>query len=112
LIKSLEELDDKKRRRKALIVVFTADWSLESKRLVKEIAELAAMYEIDVEEVDIEIVPEVVEREKIIYVPTVKLYINGETKFVHEGSTGATLTDKEHIRRGIKDILKKYGLLK
>ena len=111
MIKSLEELEEKKRKSKALLVVFTADWSPESKRLVKEVAKFSSMYKIDVDEVDIEIVPEVVKREKIIYVPTVKLYINGEVKFVHEGSTGTVSTDWEHIRRGIKGILKKYGIL-
>ncbi len=111
MIKSLEELEEKKKKKKALIVVFTADWSPESKRLMEEVAKLASMYKIDADEVDIEIVPEVVKKERIIYVPTVKLYINGEAKFVHEGSTGTVSIDKEHIRRGIKEILKKYGIL-
>ncbi len=111
MIKSLEELEERKRRSKALLIVFTADWSPESKRLMEEAAKLASLYKIDVDEVDIEIVPDVVKAERIIYVPTVKLYINGEVKFVHEGSTGTVSTDREHIRRGIKEILKKYGIL-
>jgi thioredoxin-like negative regulator of GroEL len=109
VITSYREFSEKVRRGVKL-VVFTADWVPQSKRLYEELARALESFKCDVLEVDVAMVPSVVERERVFHVPTVKLYIDGKCVFTQEDTTGSVDVDAKHVMRAFKEAIKKRGL--
>ncbi|UXD22395.1 hypothetical protein IPA_04300 [Ignicoccus pacificus DSM 13166] len=101
---------EKEKKEGVTVVVFTADWIEESKRLYEKMMEELEGFNCKVREVDVSITPSIMDEEKVYMIPTVKVFINGETVLVQEGTTGNLTVDVEHVRRAMKESMKKRNI--
>ncbi len=109
MITSYDEF--KKRISKGVnVVVFTADWVPLSKRLYEELVKYLENFKVNVIEVDAGLAPKALSEEKVYTIPTVKVYIDGELVLSQEDTTGNVSVDAEHLRRALKEIMKKRGI--
>ena len=92
------------------VMVFTVDWIEESKKLYQTLLEYLNGFNCKVEEVDVALEPEKMQSENVHTIPTVKVYINNELVLVQEGSTGNLEVDAEHVRRALKESMKKRNI--
>jgi len=90
--------------------VFTVDWIEESKRLYNKLIEYLEGFNCEVEEVDVSLEPSKMQLEDVHMIPTTKIYINGEVVITQEGTTGNVNIDAEHIRRALKESMKKRNI--
>jgi len=109
LILNKEKLEEEKRKG-VLVVVFTAEWVEESKRLYERLARELSGFNCRVAEVDVSIAPSIMDSEIIYNIPTVKIFIKGEEVLVQEGSTGNISVDLDHVRRAMKESMKKRNI--
>ena len=92
------------------VMVFTVDWVEESKRLYQTLLDYLNGFNCKVEEIDVALEPEKMQSENVHMIPTVKVYINDELVLVQEGTTGNVNIDAEHVRRALKDSMKKRNI--
>ncbi len=109
LIKDIDEYN-KTIREGVTVVVFTVDWVEESKRLYESLMQALEGFNCRVVEVDVSITPSIADKERVYTIPTVKVYINGENVITQEGSTGNTTVDVEHLRRALKESMKRRNI--
>jgi len=92
------------------VVVFTADWVPISKRLYEEVVKYLENFNVNVVEVDAGMAPRVIHEERVFVIPTIKVYIDGERVLTQEDTTGSVSVDAEHLRRALKEIMKRRGI--
>ena len=92
------------------VVVFTADWVPLSKRLYEEVAKYLENFKVKVLEVDVGMAPRVMHEERVFVIPTVKVYVDGKAVITQEDTTGSVSVDAEHLRRALKEVMKKRGI--
>ena len=92
------------------VVVFTVEWVEESKKLYEELLEALRGFNCNVIEVDVSILPSLMVKENVTSIPSVKVYIDGKTVLVQEGTTGNLKVDVEHIRRALKESMKRRNI--
>ncbi len=108
-IKSFEEYEELKSKGVS-VFVFTADWVEESKRLYESLVKGLSNVNCKVFEVDVGLTPSVMEKENVFSIPTVIAYINGKEVLRQEGSTGNSYVDMDHVRRALKESMKRRGI--
>ena len=109
MISTYEEFKEKIKKG-VNVVVFTADWVPVSKRVYEEVARYLENFKVNVIEIDVGIAPRVMNEERVFIIPTIKVYVDGEVVLVQEDTTGNVSVDAEHLRRALKEVLKKRGV--
>ncbi|ABU82288.1 thioredoxin family protein [Ignicoccus hospitalis] len=109
MITSYEEFEEKIKEGVS-VVVFTAEWVPASKRLVEKLVEYLENFKVKVIEVDVAMAPRVMSEERVFIIPTVKVYLNGKVVITQEDTTGNVAVDAEHLRRALKEVMKRKGV--
>ncbi|ALU12525.1 hypothetical protein EYM_04860 [Ignicoccus islandicus DSM 13165] len=109
IVKSEKEYEELKSKG-VTAFVFTVDWIEESKRLYEKLVQGLTHINCKVVEVDVSLTPSIMEKENVVHIPTVIVYIDGKEVIRQEGSTGNAFVDMDHLRRALKESMKKRGI--
>ena len=109
IVKSSKEYEEL-RSKGVSVFVFTVDWVEGSKRLYESLLRGLSNINCKVFEVDVSLTPSIMEMEGVTNIPTVIAYIDGKEVIRQEGSTGNSYVDMDHVRRALKESMKKRGI--